>query len=189
VWLHSRGVVLQREQQVLGPCESESVAAYCRRVVRLQVDHASVNRAVADVAMVDAVLEGVKGATRVGGGFASSSGWVDGEGECHRHPARSGEAGGQTGIAVRASSCGGQGQYHGSCCHCSVFRSAGPAGPGGAAECAAQGAAASSPNLNWVQPAREVGPMVTHDLKQGTHVAIAVERQIPGSGLPSSRAA
>jgi hypothetical protein len=58
VWLSSRGVVLQREQRMLRPRESECVAAYCRRAFQLQEDLANANRAVADVVMVEAVLDG-----------------------------------------------------------------------------------------------------------------------------------
>jgi hypothetical protein len=60
VWLHSRGVVLQREQRMLGPRESECVAAYCRRAFQLQEDLANANRVVSDVAMVEAVLDGLE---------------------------------------------------------------------------------------------------------------------------------
>jgi multidrug resistance efflux pump len=45
---------------MLRPHESECVAAYCRRAFQMQEDLANANRAVADVAMVEAVLDGFK---------------------------------------------------------------------------------------------------------------------------------
>jgi hypothetical protein len=58
VWLHSRGMVLEDEKQRLGPYESESVAANCRRSLQLQSDVANANWEVADVSVVETVLEG-----------------------------------------------------------------------------------------------------------------------------------
>jgi hypothetical protein len=46
VWLHSRGVMLQHERQMLRPREGESVVAYCRRAVQLQSDLTNANREV-----------------------------------------------------------------------------------------------------------------------------------------------
>jgi hypothetical protein len=45
---------------VLEQHESECVTAYCRRAFQLQEDLANANRTVADVAMVDAVLDGLE---------------------------------------------------------------------------------------------------------------------------------
>jgi hypothetical protein len=60
VWLHSRGVVLEHERQMLGPREGESVAAYCRRAVQLQSDLANANCEVSQISMVEAVMDGLK---------------------------------------------------------------------------------------------------------------------------------
>jgi RNA-splicing ligase RtcB len=52
-----RGIVLEHRTRKLGPHESESVAAYCRRAVQLQSYLANANREVADVSMVEALQE------------------------------------------------------------------------------------------------------------------------------------
>jgi hypothetical protein len=60
VWLHSRGAVLEDEKRTLAPLENESIGAYCRRAIQLQADLEHAKRTVADVSMVEAVLEGIE---------------------------------------------------------------------------------------------------------------------------------
>jgi hypothetical protein len=59
VWLSSRGPVLENDKKELAPLEDESVGAYCLRAILLQADLKSADRAVADVSMVEALLQGL----------------------------------------------------------------------------------------------------------------------------------
>jgi hypothetical protein len=59
LWLHSRGAVLEDKKRTLAPLENESVGACCR-AIQLQADLEHAKRTVADVSMIEVVLEGIE---------------------------------------------------------------------------------------------------------------------------------